>query len=123
MPDNCRYCGLPMHAEGSCLENVNKMPDKDLKDLCKATQDGRLKKQMPDRVRECLINLLGITIDNEHRVELLEHKKDDIAQAKSALLKVVCEEIRKSLKGYDTESEEVKLVIEAMEILFGKEIA
>ena len=89
---------------------------------------------MPDRVEECLINLLGITIDNEHRVELLEHKKDDIAQAKSELLKVVCEcvpeekDTYRPLNIYDDGQNEGfnscrSQVIEAMEILFGKEIA
>jgi len=87
---------------------------------------------MPDRVEECLINLLGITIDNEHRVELLEHKKDDIAQAKSELLKVVCESLpekkfdditlaeKHRCEGYNKAIDDV---IEAMERLFGKEIA
>ena len=132
MPDNCRYCGLPMHAEGSCLENVNKMPDKDLKDLCEASQDGRLKKQMPDRVGEILKSL------KEYG---WEHGSSGItiAQAKSELLKVVCEEVEKMKKeckicrGEDITcqfceaiaayNKGISDVIEAMERLFVKEIA
>ena len=38
------------------------------------------------KIRKVLVDLLGITIDNEHRDDLLRHKKDDIDQALSAIL-------------------------------------